>query len=158
MNYSKNDLIFFAGLLEGDGAMWIAKSIVNSRIYLNAYVSITNNSLPLLLHLQEKFNGTIHTKYRNIKEYKHITYQWHLSSSNIHLLLSDVFPFLITKQDIVSLILEFRKTISQKGSKPSKEDINTRLMLYDKYIKIVESKKNNILKIKSSPLSPSSLR
>lgn len=154
MNYSKTDLIFFCGLIEGDGALWISRENKNENNAHHASVAITNNNLPLLLYLQEKFDGTIHTKYKIMGEYKHITHQWHLPSNNIGPLLSEALPFLISKKEVAQILIEFRKTVNPRGTNPSQEQKLHRANLYEQYIKLVEINKKNIKKIKSSPLSP----
>lgn len=155
MNYSQTDLIFFCGLIEGDGALWISKENKDGKIVSHAMVAITNNNLPLLLYLQEKFDGTIHTKYKIMGEHKHITHQWHLPAKNIEPLLSEALPLLISKKEVARLLIEFRKTVNERGTNPSQEQKLRRENLYEQYIKLVEINKKNIVKIKSSPLSPS---
>lgn len=148
MNYSQLDVAFLAGFFEGEGCMWMAKDERKDKLHIQAHVALTNNDINLLLHFQAKFGGTVHTKYKVMGEYKHFNYQWHLGSQNIGPILSLILPFLITKKELAQLIIEFRSTIDPTRWRPLDSVQEYRLEIYEKYLKLMETKRNNVVKIK----------
>jgi hypothetical protein len=150
-NYTQTDIIFLSGLFEGEGAMWIASEASAYNPHINAHVAVTNNSLELLLYLQDKFGGTVHTKRKIMGENTHITHQWHLAWRDISTLLSAMLPYLITKKEVAKLVIEYRTTVTGKTGKLSQADRDKREELYKKYLHLVELKKSNIIKIKRLP-------
>ena len=152
MYYTEVDIAFLAGFFEGEGAMWLGYDGNGKEVRIRADVAVTNNDENLLNHFKSKFGGTIHRKSKMIGEYKHYTYQWHLASKDIGPILTLMLPFLITKKEVAELLIEYRATVIGPRRRPTKEGKQKRIELYEKYVELVDLRKNNIVKIKSDPL------
>jgi len=152
MKFSKTELAWQGGIVDGEGTITIQKQIRKNRPSpaFRACVEVTNTDLRIILPFKYVWGGEYYQRpdKRKEKDWKD-SYTWHCLESKMAIFLKKMLPYLKAKQDQAKLILEFikyKKSFKRKslgrgyGSAPlGQEEINFRQNLYDK-IRILNSK------------------
>ena len=106
MQYTKEDIIYLAGIIDGEGCISL-HSNGSSTVLL--VVANTNKNLMTWLH--KKFEGTICIgTSSNIKS--KIGYYWYCQQKNIIEILVRIIPFLLIKKEQAKLAIKYRNLIS----------------------------------------------
>lgn len=133
-----HDLCYFAGVLDSDGCISIAKGNAGIQRTKNPrYVftmNITNTNEDLMKWLVQKLGGSYYASYPGTEKHR-ITYRWWLNNGGAIWLLRLVEPLLIVKRKQAKIgidLLENWKTNQGMGAKTSPKEVFRRERCYQK--------------------------
>lgn len=106
MNYSKEDLIYLSGFLDGEGCFWLYRNKIG--------ISCTNTYKPIIDWMKETFGGTIH-KAKPRKANHRNCYTWCLVANQAKDLIAELFPYLREKQNQALLLFAYQSLPKVKG-------------------------------------------
>ncbi|HET8688235.1 MAG TPA: LAGLIDADG family homing endonuclease [Methanosarcina sp.] len=121
MSYT-HKLAWCAGFFDGEGFVTIQKrkAKVNGKIYEGHYLRIGINHVAIepLLEMQKVLGGTIrqqteHTVVGNRKR----RHSWQMSTNNAAEALKKMMPYLLNKNKVAGVALDFQSTISKDKQK-----------------------------------------
>jgi len=106
----KDNLIYLAGILDGEGWIGIVKTEIrrnekSARYYL--IIAISNTSKELMDWLCSKVGGTYCLAKENRKEWKD-HYKWDLTGESAYKILQKVYPYLVVKREQAKMAMEFQ--------------------------------------------------
>ena len=104
---TENILSYFAGIVDGEGSIGIAKCKGESNGYIRQYryrpfFSITNTHLPMLQYLKKHFGGSI-----AYSDERTQCYNMTFSANKIREILPELIPYLLIKKKQAEIVLEF---------------------------------------------------
>ena len=129
------EITYLAGIIDGEGTIYLQRLIRNS--YINWYprFQIVNTNVNLMMWIHKTFGGHLYGKDRSNhnKNWKY-QYEWCTNRKIIDLLLPKILPYLIVKKEQAELMLEFRKTFVKKygRSKIPKDIYEHREQIFNK--------------------------
>ena len=131
------DLAYFAGIIDGEGSIYILQFRQSQPYY--AGLAVYNTNRVLLEWVVEHFGGNITTKPAEKGRHK-IVYLWRNGVIKDNLtILEQILPFLIVKKQQALLALEFLKLqVSRGKGRPrySHDDINLLRSYYEQMSKL----------------------
>ena len=114
--FDKEKLLYLAGIIDGEGCIGIEFQAANKRCrkvdYYIPRVSVINSSLALIEWLTEHFGGKYHTRKKEAG--KKYIYVWNIFGQHMEDVIRAVEPFLIVKNQVANIILEYRATIADE--------------------------------------------
>ena len=108
----KTDIAWLAGILDGEGCIWIHKSPPNpkkgeisTKYYLSVRISMAHKKT--IFHIQKilKFGNSI--KRRKLKLHYQTQYAWEVASLQALAFLKLIYPYLVTKRKEAKIGMEF---------------------------------------------------
>lgn len=168
---SNEDLAYFAGILDGEGSVYISHPIRGNRkdikmpIYHTVF-SVTNTEMELLQWIHKRFEGTI----RSIKTDKNTTairrpiWRWYCYGKGIQEICELLLPYIVIKKRQLEIMRDIRKTYFRRsvkgkiGVQPVPQDvIDFRHKCY-KELKLLHTRPNlrhaNLISLRHSPDDP----
>jgi hypothetical protein len=117
MDWDVKTLAYAAGIIDGEGCIYITKSWHGSRYrHLKIGVEVSCTSLNLIEWLSIQFGGYLSFGKRpNRKPY----YRWGLSSACAAEFLQAIYPYLVIKREQAEVVFRFRSTLTRGGLKLS---------------------------------------
>lgn len=127
MEYSKESLIYLAGIMDGEGtismcdkrimkrkSLGIRKTnkIYRARINFSTTITVCNTDERLMSWLINHFGGAISTSKRQKKNWKQ-KMTWIMPTTKIIEILDGILPYLVLKKEQAKLMIEIRKTFDQ---------------------------------------------
>jgi len=122
-NFSRDEIIYLAGIIDGEGSLVISKHRSNNNRGYNYQVtmSISNCDKRLLDWVQEKFGGRVcvYLYSQMPKNSKRDAYRWVCEGERLTHICECIYPFSIIKKEQIEIVLKMRyalqKPISHKG-------------------------------------------
>ena len=151
--FTDAELGYLAGLLDGEGSIYI--SCRNEGGYKNYFArfQIVNTNFDVMHWIKNKFGGLLFVRERSKTNPRwKDSMEWFTNVKELDSLLPLLIPYLIIKKPHALIMQEFRKTFTGKaGGKRTSPKLRTvRAEYYDKLKKL-----NRRGPISSSPVSPS---
>lgn len=114
MSHSHDDLVYLAGLFDGEGTVEVRLAERSNRTPCwTVRIAITNTDGRVIHWLVDTFGGKVYSPKR-VKSNK-IVYQWSLSARPNKELIKELFPFLKIKKIQVEMLLEFLDLMGSTG-------------------------------------------
>ena len=143
MRYSKVDLAYCAGIIDGEGSIYLGKRVPGRRrksFYYEATVAVTMTNRAALKLLSKVFGGKVRTAKAVTVVHKKI-YGWRRYAQNAENAIKRLLPYLHVKKRQAKLALKFREHIKRKaknfkngqtlqGKTLSKADLRVREAFY----------------------------
>lgn len=109
--WTQTQLAYLAGILDGEGSIYIQSRIRNNSINYFPRFQVVNTNQDLLNWIKEIFGGTVYEKPRKHLNPKwKMQYEWFSNREQLDKILPLLVPFLIIKKKHAEIMLEFRKT------------------------------------------------
>ena len=159
MQYTVEQLAYFAGLFDGEGCLHIGDKRIspkkskgirklvnksyNARVNFSTAMSLSNTNFEVIEWLKSNFGGFITTQKKPGKPHWNLRKTWVMSPcSNISNLLNFLLPFLIIKKKQALLMIEARAIIDSntRRMQHSDQDYN-RLLELSSLIKNLNTRK-----------------
>jgi len=153
------EIAYLAGLIDGEGCIYIGHTKQGK--YGNGYqwhsmLKITSCDQELIIWLENTFGGSKDSRYRwtSKKKFTRPVYNWQATGPMLDYILPLVKPYLIIKRKQCDIMIRYRITSKNIGSKRLPDDINQqRLELLSELRKLNSRWHEHPLK-NPSPLSP----
>lgn len=152
--FTEAELGYLAGLLDGEGSIYIGSRKEGKYINYNARFQIVNTNFEVMNWVKNKFGGLTFIRERSKKNKKwKDSMEWFTTVKELDYLLIKLMPYLIIKKPHALIMQEFRKTFTgiSGGKRLAPEIRSKRKNLYEK-LKKLNRRGPNL----SSPVSPSS--
>lgn len=106
---TKEDYIYAAGFVDGEGTLRISHSKAKPTTY-TLKVQVVNTNKEVLDWFKEKFNGTVRMSYKASKKYKRkACWVWEISCKRAEFFIQNIILFLKVKRNQADLCIEFRE-------------------------------------------------
>lgn len=132
MNWTIEQLCYFAGIFDGEGHLSIEKQSINGKTrkkdYYTLRIVIANTNLELIQWLIQTFNGNF-TISKKVVGHKQV-YKFVLFGKKLEDVITAAYSYFIVKKPIIDIALKFRKTVGKTGSDVSEETMVYRRQLY----------------------------
>lgn len=142
MQITRDNLIFLAAMIDGEGTIGIEKQSPNGKgrkkTYYTVRLVIVNTSMNLMNWLKENIPVGLFSKRKKIEGRK-FCYVWRVFGKNAEDILEQIKPFIVIKRNQVDCVLRFRKTVGKTGWNVTDEVLSEREFLYQ------ECKKYNVV-------------
>lgn len=123
--WTQTQLAYLAGILDGEGSIYIQSRNRNNSINYFPRFQIVNTNKELLDWVKEIFGGIVYEKPRkHLNPNWRMQYEWFSTREQIDQILPLIIPFLIIKKKHAEVMLEFRKTFLNKKSFKISKEIN----------------------------------
>ncbi len=104
LNLSKEDAIYLAGIIDGEGSVGVFTRNGNKK-WVRPHLQIVNNNFDLLNWLQKRIKfGSIYIRKDKRKNRKR-GWNWRVACNNAIIVLKEVFPYLIVKKKNAEILL-----------------------------------------------------
>ena len=116
--YNHDDLIYLAGILDGEGSIGIEHLSPRKNRPKSYYVcrlTVVNTDLILMNWLKDTFEGQFDTRKR--VEHHKICHRWHIFGHDLEKVLKAVRPFLKLKCRQADIVLKYRETVSETNQR-----------------------------------------
>ena len=122
-----NDLIYTAGLLDGEGTITLSRGSSTSK-FRHPVVSVTNTSYELIDFLHKTFGGTVCTQ-KVYKQHHKQSWVWKIAYNSAINFLEMIRPYMkeVSKCNRSDMILLEYKNITNRNGKYTKEEIDIKL-------------------------------
>lgn len=123
----KQNLIYTAGLIDGEGSILLAKSRSSDK-FRHPSVSLTSTSKELIDFLKENFGGTV-CKQKTYKSHHKPSWSWRVSYNDAVLFIEQIWPFLKerSKRKRCEMILTSYKALTNRNGKYTSEQVQAKL-------------------------------
>lgn len=106
-------IAYLAGILDGEGHFSLMFYKAEKRYF--AIVGVANTSTKLMDWLKNNFGGTVYTKNQpSDKLHWKQRYEWRLYAKAIDIIIPQVIPFLVVKQEHAKIVMQLRHSITHK--------------------------------------------
>ena len=125
-----NKYVYLAGLVDGDGSIFIDRHSRKNTGWCNVIISVTNTDYTLIKWLSENFGGNIVSQRNRKREW----YIWRVANEPAFNIIRKIYPYLISKKKQAEIAIEFwSKKIDLRTVPKSQreEEIKRRLRLID---------------------------
>lgn len=113
--WSKEQLAYLAGIIDGEGTIFIQKHIKNGYTSYWPRFQISNTNRELMEWIKNTFGGLAYDKPRIKHNPKwRMQIQWYTTVSLMDKLLPLIIPYLIIKKPHAIIMIEFRNTFAKK--------------------------------------------
>ncbi len=111
--FDKEKLIYFAGIIDGEGCIGIELQSANGKSrkvdYYIPRLAVINTCYPLIEWIINVFGGKHHI--RKKENGRKLIYVWNIFGKDLEDIIRAIEPYLIVKKEAAKLILEYRATI-----------------------------------------------
>lgn len=132
---SEEDLAYMAGFIDAEGCFRIKKWKPRNKpnhVYA-IHLEIGNTKFPIFPWLLKRFGGNVNFHQPKNPKQKAVA-RWSLSAKSLYELIPKILPFLRTKKEVCTKLLEFQNTIIPNGGdRHSKE-------FHDLYTKVISQR------------------
>lgn len=158
-NHKDTEIAYLAGLIDGEGCIYIGHTKQGK--YGNGYqwhsmLKITNCDEQLIIWLENIFGGSKDSRYRwtSKKKFTRPVYNWQATGPMLDYLLPLVKPYLIIKEKQCDVMIRYRLTSKNIGSKRLPPEINEQRLLLLSELRNLNSRFHEHPLKNPSPLSP----
>jgi hypothetical protein len=122
--WTEGQLGYLAGIIDGEGSIYIQRRMDNGTWCYWARFQISNTNKNLMNWIHETFGGLLYEKDRSKHNPKwKVQYEWYSQISLMDKLLPLVYPFLINKKTHAEIMMEFRRTFVTKTNKKLSNEV-----------------------------------
>lgn len=119
--HTQEQLAYLAGIIDGEGCFYtgrIKQGRYGSGYQYHTVIKIDNTSEELIEWLKATFGGGREYVWHKLKNpnWKPI-YVWYASGKMLEYICKSIYPYLIIKKKQCELMLQFRATVKNRGSK-----------------------------------------
>jgi hypothetical protein len=158
-NHSIAEIAYLAGLIDGEGCIYIGHT--KQKKYGTGYcwhsmLKITSCDEELIIWLENTFGGSKDSRYRwtSKKAFTRPVYNWQATGPMLDYLMPLVKPYLIIKKKQCELMIRYRITCKNIGSKRLPPEINQQRLELLSELRNLNSRFHNHALKNPSPLSP----
>ena len=158
-NHSIAEIAYLAGLIDGEGCIYIGHTKQGK--YGNGYqwhsmLKITSCDEELIIWLENTFGGSKDSRYRwtSKKKFTRPVYNWQATGPMLDYLLPVVKPYLIIKRKQCDVMIRYRLTSKNIGSKRLPPEINEQRLELLSELRNLNSRFHDHPLKNPSPLSP----
>ena len=135
----KNELIYLAGLFDGEGNVYIAKggcrNTPTKKYWLR--LTITNTNKKILAYIKKYFGGQLFNNGNFKKSHHKLCWFWVLSCNQAKEFLEKIYPYLRIKKKVVGVAIDFQKNMKRcNGYIVDKKELNRRIYYREKIKKL----------------------
>jgi hypothetical protein len=118
---SEEQLAWMAGIVDGEGSIYISKGERKNRpsLSIKSCATVANCNLLILQPFKDRYGGVIYT-YTEKRERHSDHSMWHCATGIVEKFLNDILPYLVGKREQAMLALSYinhqKETIRYKGS------------------------------------------
>lgn len=158
-NQTPEQIAYLAGLIDGEGCFYLGnvkQGKYGSGLQWHSFIKITSCDEVLIIWLENTFGGSKDSRYRwtSKKNFYRPVFNWQASGPMLDYILPLVKPYLIIKKHQCDVMLRYRLTSKNIGSKRLSPEVNEqRLKLLSEMRKLNSRFHDHPLK-NPSPLSP----
>lgn len=130
-NVTDVQIAYLAGLIDGEGCFYIGhvkQGKYGNGLQWHNMLKITSCDECLIVWLENTFGGSKDSRYRwtSKKKFTRPVYNWQATGAMLDFILPKVLPYLIIKKQHCKIMLEYRKTSKNIGSKRLPPEITER--------------------------------
>lgn len=157
--HSVAQIAYLAGLIDGEGCLYIGnvkQGKYGSGYQWHSVLKITSCDEELIVWLENTFGGAKDSRYRwtSKKAFNRAVYNWTCSGEMLDYILPLVRPYLIIKAKQCDVMIKYRATCKNIGSKRLPQEITDKRLLLLAEIRNLNSRFHNHPLKDPSPLSP----
>ncbi len=123
----KISLSYFAGLIDADGTIAIARNKYYEErfggFYGIVYLSLTNSDGRLISDVLEQFGGSLDQVY-------HAAYQWRIYGRPAVDIIKKILPYLRIKREEANVAIEFQSLLLKSGKRMTEANKRKRIELW----------------------------
>lgn len=160
INHSIADLAYLAGIIDGEGCFYIGnvkQGKYGSGYQWHSMLKVSSCDEILILWLEETFGGSKDSRYRwtSKKAFCRPVYNWQATGEMLDYILPQIQKYLIIKKPHCEVMIKYRSTSKNIGSKRLPENIIIQRFELMKEIRNLNSRfHNHATKDQPSALSP----
>lgn len=113
MTYTRDDLIYLAGLFDGEGCV---AAYERKDGQFGSHISIGNIDGRIMNWLEDHFGGKVYANKRIKQGGTRIFYSWQIKVRDSRKLLSELIPFLILKKEQIEYLVEYIDLVGPIGA------------------------------------------
>lgn len=114
---SHEDIVYMAGLLDGEGCITHCNS--------NFRVTLSNTNKDILIWIRSKFGGYVNDQYLPKNPNHNVAWKWILSTkTEVFIFLEELLPYLKIKNKEALLVIKFLKIYKEKNYSGGKSNNN----------------------------------
>lgn len=125
--YKETDLAYLAGIIDGEGSIYIGNFSCNPITKLPYYqtnIQVTNTDEGLIKWLQDTFGGLVNNKCKeNTDRPRRKAFVWTVSGERLTHLCELIMPYLICKKRQAEIMLKMRATFTKNGAIKGKQGV-----------------------------------
>lgn len=157
--HNSEQIAYLAGLIDGEGCFYIGnvkQGKYGSGLQWHSMLKITSCDEELVVWLESTFGGAKDSRYRwtSKKKFTRPVYNWQATGAMLDYLLPLVQPYLIIKKRQCEVMLRYRLTSKNIGSKRLPPEINEQRSLLMSEMRNLNSRLHEHPLKNPSPLSP----
>lgn len=127
--YKDTDIALLAGLIEGEGSIYIGNFSCNPITNLPYYqtnLQITNTDKIMIDWLENTFGGLVNkrTKKQHAANSRKQCYMWTATGERLTHLCELILPYMFGKKRQVEIMLEMRATYTKNGAQKGKQGVS----------------------------------
>lgn len=143
--HSVAQIAYLAGLIDGEGCFYIGnvkQGRYGSGMQWHSMLKITSCDEVLIIWLENIFGGAKDSRYRwtSKKKFTRPVYNWQATGAMLDYLLPQVLPFLIIKKQHCEIMMKYRLTSKNIGSKRLSDEINQQRIELMKQMRHINSR------------------
>jgi len=158
-HHSIAEIAYLAGLIDGEGCIYIGHTKQGK--YGNGYqwhsmLKITSCDEELIIWLENTFGGSKDSRYRwtSKQKFTRPVYNWQATGPMLDYILPQVKPFLIIKKKQCDVMMRYRLTSKNIGSRLLSPEVNEQRIKLLEELRNLNSRFHNHPLKNPSPLSP----
>lgn len=157
--HSIAQIAYLAGLIDGEGCLYIGnvkQGKYGSGYQWHSLLRITSCDEELIIWLENTFGGSKDSRYRwtSKKAFTRPVYNWQCAGEMLDYILPLVRPYLIIKAKQCDIMIQYRATSKNIGSKRLPEEVTLKRLSLLKQMRNLNSRFHNHPLKDPSPLSP----
>lgn len=130
-DHTKEQIAYLAGLVDGEGCFYIGRTKqgkYGSGFQWHSMLKITSCDEELIVWLEKTFGGSKDSRYRwtSKKKFVRPVYNWQATGAMLDYLLPLIEPYLIIKKRQCSVMMHYRLTSKNIGSRRLSPEISTK--------------------------------
>ena len=142
---SEIQLSYLAGIIDGEGCFYIGcvkQGKYGNGLQWHSMLKVTNCEEQLIIWLENTFGGSKDSRYRwtSKQKFTRPVYNWQATGEMLDFLLPRVKPYLIIKKQHCDVMLEYRETSKNIGSKRLPPEIGEKRLILMKKMRNLNSR------------------
>jgi hypothetical protein len=154
-------IAYLAGIIDGEGCFYIGhikQGKYGSGFQWHSLLKISSCDVCLIEWLEINFGGACESRHRytSKRKFERPVYAWNMTGTMLDHFLPLLYPYFVIKRKHCEIMIEYRKTSKNIGSKRLSNAINTRRLELMKQMRSINTRFHNHPLKNPSALSPSS--
>jgi hypothetical protein len=157
--HTKVQLAYLAGIVDGEGCFYIGnikQGKYGNGLQWHSMLKVTSCDECLILWLEDIFGGSKDSRYRwtSKKKFTRPVFNWQATGDMLDYILPKIIPYLIIKKDHCKIMLQYRETSKNIGSKRLPASVNSKRLELMCALRKLNSRYHDHPLKNPSPLSP----